>query len=283
MADDPNNSNSNSPPPPPPPPAWYQGIEGEDLGYIQNRGLDKMTPVEAFRATMKAHRDAEKFIGAPADKLVRLPSGPQDAEGLAALHARLGVPADAKEYDFSTVKFADGSELDADFTAKVGAVLRSAGVPKDKAPDIVRTLVELGEAEETADAQDYAQHLDTQREALKIDWGSRTEANLEIARNAAKTLGIDPEAISSLEGQIGYAGVMKMFHNIGIRLGEDTFITNQTGGARGTSFTVEQANAELARLQNDTAWVTKINNGDAEAMKQFDNLTRIVARGGRAA
>ena len=283
MADDPvvPPVNPQSPPPPPPPPAaWYQGFEAEEVGYIQNRGWDKLDPAAAFREAAKAHRAAEKHIGVPADKLVRLPNGPADAEGLKTFYEKIGVPADDKGYDFSGIKFADGTELDAGFTTEMAKVLRSAGVAKDKAPEIVKAIVALGEQEDASSVAAREATLAAQRDALKIDWGSNVEKNLIIARGAAKQLGVDPEAVAALEGQVGYAAVMKMFHRLGAALGEHQFFDvgqGSGGGNKSGTFTVEQARAELARLEGDTAWVAKINAGDATAMQQFDNLTRIIA------
>lgn len=286
MAETTTTDTSTTPPPPPPPPApWHAGFEAEELGYFQNRGWDKLTPAEAARAAGKAHREAEKHIGAPADKIVRLPNGPQDADGWNQFYAKIGVPADEKGYDFSGVKFADGTELDPGFTSEMAKVLRASGVAKDKAPDIIKAIVQLGEREDAADGVSREQTLQTQRDALRIDWGSNVERNLIIARGAAKQLGIDPEAVAALEGQVGYASVMKMFHRLGAALGEHQFFDTGSGGQGGGNqngvYTVEQAKAKLAQLEGDSSWVKKVGDGDATAMQQFDNLTRIIALAGR--
>jgi hypothetical protein len=49
----------------------------------------------------KAHREAEKLIGAPASEMIRIPKDPNDAEGWRQVRSRLGVPADEKGYDFA--------------------------------------------------------------------------------------------------------------------------------------------------------------------------------------
>jgi len=59
---------------------WYEGAAAEDVGYFQNRGWDKVDAKTAAFNAAKAHREAEKLIGAPADKMIRLPNDPNDAE-----------------------------------------------------------------------------------------------------------------------------------------------------------------------------------------------------------
>lgn len=260
---------------------WYGTLAGEELGYLQNRGWDKLPANEVALAAAKAHREAEKLIGVPADKVVRLPKDAADTEGWSEFRTKTGVPADEKGYDFAGVKFSDGTELDPNFTADIAKALHSAGVAKDKAPEIVRAIVALGEKEATASAAEREAAINAQRDTLKINWGSNVEANLVIARNAVAALGVKQEAVDALEGQIGYAAVMEMFRTIGTKIGEDTFVsTGANGGARQV-MSVDGAKAQLDALQNDSAWVTKLSNGDSTALREFDNLTRIVAGVGR--
>lgn len=260
--------------------SWFEGIAGEDLGYLQNRGLDKMGAREAFLATAKAHREAEKLIGAPADKLIRLPKDAADAEGWSTLYSRLGVPSDEKGYDFTGIKFADGTELDPGFTSEIAKSLRAAGVAKDKAGDIVKAIVALGEREETEDAAANAQRQATERDALNIQWGSRAKANLIIAKNAAAALGVKPEEVGALEKVVGYARVMEMFRSIGSKIGEDQFVTNplpQGGGSQ--VMTRDMAQATLNQRLADTVWGQKLEAGDTATAREFDNLTRMIAGG----
>ncbi|MDE2020403.1 MAG: hypothetical protein KGJ13_08715, partial [Patescibacteria group bacterium] len=132
---------------------WYQGADQETVGYLQNRGLDRKTPKEAALEAIKAHREAEKFIGAPADKLVRLPKDEADTAGWEQVYGRLGVPADAKGYDFSDLKFSDGSEPDSDFTDFFKNNARKYHLTKQAARDLMHDMLgymEKSEGDESA-------------------------------------------------------------------------------------------------------------------------------------
>lgn len=267
----------------PPAPAlpWYDGADAEVIGHIQNRGWDKLDPKAAALNAVKSHREAEKLIGAPANELLRMPKDANDAEGWGRVRERLGVPADAKGYDFSTVKFADGSALDQGVIDVLGPALHGANVSKDKANEVVQAVVKYLDNADATDTKNEQDKLNIERDALKVNWGSNVEANLLVAKNAAAALNVKPEAVAALEKVIGYAAVMEMFRNIGSRIGEDTFITNHAPGGSGV-ISADQATATLAEKQNDAAWVAKLNAGDAMAMKEFNSLTTVIAAARRS-
>lgn len=263
-------------PAPAPDAPWFNGADTETIGYIQNRGLDKITPVEAAMKTIKAHREAEKHLGVPSDQLQRMPKDAGDTDGWNSLYNRLGVPADAKDYDFSGVKFADGTELDDGFKAAIGTALKSAGVSKDKASTVVKALVELGD-KETAGAAATARDLATQEmTALKIDWAGNTERNLIVADNAAAELGMTPEELASMKEGIGAAKVAKIFFKLGVSMGEDRFVSGgPQGGERPMSG--EMAETRLADMQKDQEFMKKFMAGDTLAKKELENVSRMVA------
>jgi hypothetical protein len=133
-----------------PPPAsgdkpWYDGAGAEDVGYFQNRGWDKVDAKTAAINAAKAHREAEKLIGAPAAELVRLPKDPNDAAGWAAVRSRLGVPADEKGYNFADVKHADGSALTEAEAAAWAKRSHSAGLRPADAVAMVADAIKAGD------------------------------------------------------------------------------------------------------------------------------------------
>lgn len=260
---------------------WFNGADPETVGYIQNRGLDKVTPVEAAMKTIKAHREAEKHLGVPSDQLIRMPKDAGDADGWNGLYNRLGVPADASGYDFSGVKFADGTELDADFKTAIGTALRSAGVAKDKAGTVVKALVELGDKETAADSAASRDLIIQEMASLKIDWGSNIERNMIVADNAAAELGMTPEEINTMKEGMGAAKVAKIFFKLGQSMGEDRFVS---GGQKGDNrpMSGEMAEARIAEMQTDTEFMKRFMAGDTAAKKELDNVSRMVAEFKRA-
>lgn len=255
--------------------------KAELTGYFTNRGYDKMEPAAAAAAAIKAHRAAEAHLGAPADQLLRLPKDTADAEGWTRYDARLGVPTDAKEYDFSTVKVGD-KDIDPTLADSLRAALKSAHVPKTEAPAVAKAVADyLAKQAGTADA-DRQNTINTEREALKVNWGNNVDANMLVAKAAAKALGVDEAAVAALENVIGYGKVMEMFRNIGTRIGEDKFVTNGAPGGTGV-MSGDQAAATLAERRADSAWTAKLLEGDANTMREFNTLTTIVNSAQKAA
>lgn len=255
---------------------WFNGADAEIVGHIQNRGWDKLTAAEAALNAVKSHREAEKHLGVPADQLLRFPKDAADAEGWTRVNDRLGVPKEAKDYDFSSVKLAGDKPLPAALTEALAPALQSVHVGKDAAPEVVRAIAKYLDTQTSAAETDRTAALNAEREALKINWGSNVEANMLVAKQAATALGVTPEAVAALENTIGYAKVMEMFRNIGTKIGEDQFVNSKAPGGSGI-MSAEQAEATLAEKKNDAAWVNKLNEGDQTVLKEFNNLTTIIA------
>jgi len=96
----------------------------------------------------------------------------------------------------------------------------------------------------------------------------------------ARRLGIVPEAIQALEGQIGYAAVMNAMRKIGMGTSEDTFV--ERGASGGTAQTVgvttrEGAVARLNELKADKAWGAKLLSGDAATRREWTALEQMAA------
>lgn len=267
---------------------WYDAVIPKDaagvpdkvtMDYFTNRGYDKMDAPKAAMAAMEAHRAAERLIGVPANDILKVPKDATDVEAWSRFNERIGVPKEAKEYDFSSLKPTQG-DLDAKLVADLAPALQKAHVSKADAPVVLKAVLDHFNASKTVDAAAAEQALNVERETLKVNWGANLAQNMLVAKNTAKTLGVDEAAVSALEKQIGYAKVMDMFAKIGVKLGEDKLILNQSPGGNGY-MSQEQAQATLNEKMADNDWATKFSNGDTQAMKEFHNLTQLIS--GKAA
>lgn len=264
----------------PPPAPWFQGVEGIDAeltGHIQTKGWDKLTPQLAAAAAARSQREAEKLIGAPADKMIRLPNDPKDEAAWKGVWQRLGAPADAKDYDFSTVKLADGKDPDAaiiDFARQQAAALN---LPKEAAAKMADAFVKQSETAAKTARAEYDATLIKERAELDKNWGANKEANMFVAKKAAAALGLDQEALVALEKTVGYKKVMDMFLAVGQKIGEDKFIANPAPGGNGV-MTREQALARKEELKSDAAWQKRYFDGGAPERREMDALMVLLAR-----
>lgn len=270
-------------PPPPPAAGWFDGFDSETKGYITTRGWDKKKLEEAFLEASKAHREAEKFVGAPADKLLRVPderttdtpeTRTRHAEEWQKIHERLGKPKEAKDYDFASVKRAGDKALDQALTDTLRQAAFDANLNKDGANKVAVALVKHLDSVESASAAENADKLLMEKKALNDNWGANANVNMMVAQGAVKALGVDPQAVAALEKVVGYAKVMEMFRNIGSKIGEDRFVTSGTGG--GNVMTKDQAQAEKSELMKDKAWVSRYTAGGTEEGRKMLSLNKII-------
>lgn len=259
---------------------WYTtaGVAPEVLGMWQNKGWDVTDAAKVAIAASQSFSEAEKFIGQPANMLVRLPSGPADEAGTKALWAKLGAPADVAGYDLAGVKRADGTALEPAFEQAFKQAALEANMPKDMAARIAASVVKHMDGVTANQVAERTAAAAQEKAALTTNWGQNFLQNQVVAQNAVRALGIPPEAVAALEGQVGYAKVMEMFRTIGSKIGEASFITGDgNGGGSGNLMTKEGAGARLTELKNDSAWVTRYMSGDAQAGREMGNLMQIIA------
>lgn len=257
------------------PPAWTTGLDAETIGHIQNRGWHDKPADEVAREAIKAHRAAEGHLGVPADRLVKLPAAtaaPEDWDR--DVWQRLGAPKAATDYDFSSVKVGDADlpQADADFLRQQAW---NARMSPEKALAFAKDYVAQRVNSASSQAAEQTAALVVEKTKLAESWGSNFEANRFIAGQAAQKLGIDPEAITALEGQVGYAKVMEMFRQLGTRMGEATFVSNGQN-FNGGVMTKEQASEKKAALMADTAWAKRYLDGDMAAAKEMEAVIRII-------
>lgn len=256
-----------------PPTHWYEGADAETIGYFTARGWDKDAKTAAFEAS-KAHREAEKFIGAPASELIRLPKQPGDA-AWDGVYQRLGAPKEAKEYDFANVKKANGEKPSDAFLDAVRETAFKLKLSKDRAPELAQAMVKAREGEETLVSAEKQALVAQEKDKLEKNWGLNKEAHLFVAKSAANALGVPVEAVNALEGQIGYAALMNMFLTIGQKIGEDKFIRNDKTPANGL-LTKDQAASKRSELQSDTAWRKRYLDGGVAELNEMKALNAII-------
>jgi len=256
---------------------WFAGIEGDDLGWVQNRGLDKLDAKGAATNLLRQARELERLRGVPADRILALPQDATAAGALNPIFERLGKPKAANEYKFPAPK--DGGD-DKDFVEWAAPVFHEANLTQAQAEVLYTKLRETAMKYETdkAAAQEMANAANIEK--LKAEWKDTYEVNLQIARDTVRKLGATPEAIGALESALSNTEVIKLFAKIGAKTGESPFVSGTSLPAGVT--TPEAAQQRLNELTRDMDFAKKVHSGDTEANRLIRNLS-IVAAGGRPA
>ena len=248
------------------PPAWFDAFDPDLKGYVTNRGLDKGDVVEAFKKTATAHREAEKFIGQPADKILRIPDS-TDAEAMTKMWQRLGAPLEAKAYDFK-----EAGEINDDFAAATRESLFKLGIPKEKGEALVKDILAIETRLEKAEFEAKKAEVQTQINELKKNWGADYDLKMRLADRAATTLGISETAMKTLMETVSFREVIEMFDKIASQIGEDKFVKSEFTG---TIMTPQGAKERITALMGDNAWRGKYLSGDTAAVKEMTDLQKL--------
>jgi hypothetical protein len=249
---------------------WFDGVDAETLGHWDNKGWKyKDSPKDLAVELTKAWKGLERHFGAPADQILRLPKEATDEAGWKAIRERLGMPKEAKEYDFSSVKMA-GADLEAGFVDRMRAAMHKAGVPKDAAPEIVKEVVGyLEEADKTESAQSKADY-DAALARIAKEWGANFRLNELNALEATKRLGLSQEQYDKIKAAIGVDVAAEMFRKIGAGTNEDTFVDRSQGGAN--PVTRNGAVARKAELEADNDFMARYLKGGAKEVREMNGL-----------
>lgn len=275
-----------APPPAPPSTPWHEGkIDAEVIGYLTNKGLDPADPAKLALGLIPQYRNVEKLVGVKPEELVRWPKDIGDSDNWKNVHTRLGVPKEAKDYDLSAVKLKDGKDIDPAFADMIRASLHKANTPKDAAPAIAKDIVAFNEARAAADLAEVTAKIQTEKEALDKNWGTKREINMVIAKTALEKAGaasgLTPEQVKqgwdalTTVGGIGASAAMQMLFTFGSRMGESPFIGSDRIPGDPALMSREGAAAEIESLKKDTTFGAKLKAGDTDSKKKWENLHKV--------
>lgn len=260
--------------------SWITGYEGEDLGWLQNRGLHQKSSKDAIDNLVKGLRNAESRLGVPPDRLLKLPADKTAEGAMDAVYEALGRPKDLEGYGLEAP---DGDELAASFNKELGTAFFNAGLNPEQAKLISSTLE--GFMQKEFDAQNEAATLEKQTslQNLQEEWGGkeRFDINVVIAKQAVEALGATKEEIEALEssfGEDGSATVIKFFNRIGQKIGGEApfeggeSLTNTIG-----ALTPEAARAKMQEMKADPQFQKLLlgNHHENKDVKMYRRLAQI--------
>lgn len=263
---------------------WHAGLDADVLGAAQRKGWDLTDPAKAFAAAATAYSGAEKLVGAPPDKMLRMPEASADPAVIDAFWQRLGAPKEGKDIDFSGIKGAG----DKPFDEKLAEVLRATAVTARAPKDVVLSVAAAvqkhldGEAAAAKVIKDAA--VTTDKAALKNSWGANEEKNMFVANQALEKLAAAAQiplekakaawdALSKVGG-IGAADAMRILHVAGVTMGEDKFVGGGPGGSN-MPMTREAAISEINALKGDVQFRTRLLSGSVEDTRRWEALHKI--------
>lgn len=246
------------------PASWTEGFSEDLKGYVGNKGWKSPSDV------VDSYRGAEKLIGAPQDRVLKLPekfyddAGKLTAEGR-AVREKIGAPKDAKDYNLLSPKEGGDPKLLEHFRG----VFHELGLPKGDAEKITGSWNQYMESQSAAAKEARAQVVKDQDAQLAKDWGAAHEQNINIAKEAIRTMGLKTEQVTALEAALGRDNAAKLLHKFGTQVREAPYI----GGSRPDEIaTPLNAKNQINELKTDKSFGKLLESGDRDAKAKWDRL-----------
>lgn len=257
-------------------PAWLPNADQDTVTYVSSKGWDKSSnPAEAI---LGSYRSLEKLWGADkAGTTVQIPGEGADDKARDAFYNRLGRPETADKYSMKAKDFTGMPETLAQGLITLG---HKEGFTEKQLSAVQKWNNESSVALQKELETNATIEAGQQAGKLKQEWGAAHDQNLQTAKEAATKLGWTAEQINAMQLGLGYDGVMKLAHQLGMQVGEGKFVSGEggrTAGAEGGKMTPAQASAELKRLASDPVfqkeWLDKTNPNHKAALNKKAQLS----------
>lgn len=239
---------------------WVSGFSDDQKGYVQNAGFS------GPGAVVDAYRNLEKLIGAPKERVLKLPEKADDP-AWNDIHSRLGKPATANDYKIEVPKGSDPA-----FAEWAKSTFHEVNLTSAQAEKLAAKWNEHMIGAQSAQQTEYQLKSDQEEKGLQKEWGAAFDQNINVAKRAAQAFGLNGEMVDKLEQAMGYAGVMKFMHTLGSKVGEDTFVRGGQSSSGFGAMTPEAARNRISALRHDGDFVKRYTAGDVVAKDEMAKL-----------
>lgn len=251
----------------PPPPqnaetvkTWTDNLSPEMKTFVTEQGFKEPSDV------LMGYQGLLKLRGVAADKLIRTPDSYTDTKeqesALNAIYDRLGRPKTAQEYGIENKEQAEDTKFMAD-------TFHKAGLTKTQAENVAKAFLDKTKSAQTSANENQQLMARQSVEALKREWGSGFDNNLNVAKAGQKALGWDDKTVDAIAGIKGVGETIKMLNDVGRRVGESQFIAGNKGDV---THTPDTAQVKIKQLMTDRSFTDRLMSGDAQARAQWNAL-----------
>jgi len=229
---------------------WTDTLDNDTRAYIASKGWDRLDGDAAAQAVVKSYREIDRMR----------PEAP---------------PKSAAEYDFSSVKLADGSAPDAALLATLGSWALDLKLPVSAAPTLANHVLKLGADAEASEAQARTERLAAGETAIKGAWGAEYEAKSVLAQRAFEALGLDAETRATLATSLGFDKVMELGHGLGLKMGEAPLLKGE-GMEQKPTLSPAEAMQRRNAMTSDPVFGKRLMEGDPAALQELKDISAAV-------
>jgi len=185
--------------------------------------------------------------------MIRVPGKDASAEDRAKFHKAIGVPEKAEDYKFDIGR--EPTDADKAIQGNLAKIAFDNGIPATAMTALSKAVSELAGAAKAEENRVAVAAREANEAALRKEWGADYDANKNLASRAVQAFGevkAHPEVVEFFEKTLvngqklgDHPILMRMFGNIGRRMGEGEFIGAVGAGEKQTLQT------ELNQLMHD--------------------------------
>lgn len=276
---------------------WYEGRTWSDPALQQHlikSGYHKGTAEEALEKALKGEISAVTRLGKNPGQLLDAPAeGQSFGDWLKANGSRFGVPDAAEKYE---VKLPDGLPKDMPIDEGLLNDYRAFALESGLPPALVQANVDFWAkamgGKFTALAAGAATAEENLTKDLQNAWGGNWKQNQQLAVRTFQALAADmklaPEAAKlvaeKLNAGLGDATLLKFFHSLGEKLGEDTLAIPRGGNAPALALAEAQQRKETIMAKHSGEMAVAMRNRDQrrinELNKELSGLNTVIAQYG---
>jgi hypothetical protein len=274
--------------PAPPAPAAFPLTNITDPGQVEllrTKGWVSQDGAVDVAQLAQGYYNANRMISGDNPQVVRMPD-PQTAtsDDWAKFHRSLGAPENAEGYELQFDS--QGVPVAEDVVTASRSAFHEAGLTPRQAQIMAKHMQTVAGKQAEAAAGQKAQSTAEEVAALQQEWNGQNGAgswdqNIAAGQQAFRALGLDSGTVDAIEGQMGFAPLMKLMAAIGRGMpGEGVVPGGQGGGnADPSQMTPQMAQAEIDRLHADKDFQEKyLNNMNPEHKAAVQRMSALYAR-----
>lgn len=247
---------------------WTTSLPDTAKLYVSQKGFKDPG------AVLESYQNLEKLMGAPKERLLKLPEK-ADAPEWGEVYDKLGRPKAPTDYSIGA-KDQKGNPItgNPEFTSWAQQQFHDLGLTKAQGEALAQRWNDYALTDISKRDQTVAQTTTTEKAALTKEWGAAYDQNSKAAFAAAKQFGLGQEEVSQLEKAIGFGKTMKFLANIGSKVGEHSYVDGGNGSGQGFqgALTPEIAKAQILELKNDTDFTQRYLAGESAAAAKMKRL-----------
>ncbi|MES2667923.1 MAG: hypothetical protein V4712_17700 [Pseudomonadota bacterium] len=276
---------------------WYENRQWADDGLKQHlikSGYHRGTADEALERALKGELHATTRLGKNPATLLDAPAeGQKVTEWLKANAKTFGVPDSADKYEVKLPEnLPKAMPMDEALLTEYKAHALDKGLPPALVQDAVDFFASTMGGRYTATAAKAAQAEQNLTGELQTSWGQNYKQNQQLAVRTFQALAAEmklaPEQTGLLAEKLneglGDATLLKFFHSLSSRMGEDTLAIPRGGNAPALQLADAQQRKEviMTRHSGEMALATRASdNKRITALRQeLEGLNAIIAQHG---